>query len=1014
MTNRLGRKIQVALALVLVVLLSSVPALAGLTIVGSNGITASGADGINFWNTSGITASGADSVLAFSPNGITASGADGITASGADGITASGADGITASGADSTTITRADSLTAAGPNGITISGADGNTYQADSIVVRNPTGITASGADNVVATGTNGITASGADTRNIAHADGITASGADNVVTINGSSGITGTSSNGVIFSVTPSAVTITGVSGITASGADGITISGADSFVLTGVAALTAALDATGINTGIASVDPELAVLLNNATDDSNIAAVIVYRSMPTDGDFADLQQIGVLGGTRYRALPMVSVTTSKTNLIAISHLPHVRSIYGNRTLQWNLDVASRTTIGSDRVRRNTDLTNANQGLPVSGRGVTVGVLDTGVDGTHADISGRVVQNVKLADTQSLGVGFNYPIVSANLPNTDQVYGHGTFVAGVIAGNGQQSAGKYAGVASGANIVGVSAGDATLLFILSGLDYLLANAQTFNIRVVNCSFSANTVFDVNDPVNIATRMLTDSGVNVVFSAGNNGSGADSLNPYSVAPWVISVGATDSAGQLAEFSSRGEFGSPLFRPTLVAPGVRNVSLRPSTLVSVTTASGLGTDDASLSATELPFYTTGSGTSFSAPQVAGVIALMLEANPQLTPAQVRDILQRTATPLPAYYLYEVGAGMLNAPAAVLEAAFPQRHFGSWRGVAYQNQVQFVQSSPQTFTGSAAPGSATDTAIALPANTVRASLQIAWALTSANRLSLTLMDPMGAQQALANAAPAPGLTGRRQRSSIDSPAAGTWTARVTNVQESIAGLGVGDTHIISTGTSGTTTTTGSSPQTFYGVFQTASARYSQLDDLAGFDNSSVKEINQTFRSLVMAPIGSHFRPGFAVTRADLAKAMVFGGRVPQYLPAASAYPDVRDSATMLFIESAQAAPNGALFPSIAAGSNFQPDAAVDRLTAVVALVRAAGLKQQAESGSYTLAYADALSIPASLRGYVAVAVQNGLIKTSGSTFNPSGAFTRLDLAHAMSRLAGMPLQ
>lgn len=1002
MANHLVRKVHVAIALVLVVLMSSVPALAGLTIVGSNGITASGADGINFWNTSGITASGADSVLAFSPNGITASGADGITASGADGVTASGADGITASGADSTTITRADSLTAvSGPNGITISGADGNTYQADSIVIRNPTGITASGADNVVATGTNGITASGADTRNIAHADGITASGADTVVTVDGANGIVATSPTGVIFSVTPSAVTITGVSGITASGADGITISGADNFVLTGVAALTAALNATGINTGIASVDPELAVILDNATDDSSVDAVITYRSMPTDGDIADLQQIGVLGGTRYHSLPMISVTTTKTGLMAISHLPHVRSIYGNRTLQWNLEAATRNTIGSDRVGRSPELTSANHGSPVTGRDVTVAVLDTGVDGTHGDISGRVVQNVKLADTQSLGVGFNYPIVSANLPNTDQVYGHGTFVAGVIAGNGQQSAGKYAGVASGANILGVSAGDATLLFILSGFDYLLTNAEAFNVRVVNCSFSANTVFDVNDPVNIATKMLTDARINVVFSAGNTGPGSDTLNPYSIAPWVIGVGATDNAGRLADFSSRGEFGSPLFHPTLVAPGVNNVSLRPSTLVSVTTIDGLLTNDSQLGASELPYYTTGSGTSFSAPQVAGVIALMLEVNPQLTPAQVRDILQRTATPLPAYYLYEVGAGLLNAHAAVLEAAFPKRHFGSWRGVAFQNQVELSQSPPQTFTGSAAPGSSTDTALALPANTVRASLQIAWGgLESVNQLSLALIDPAGAQQVLANAATAPGLTGRRQRTSIDSPAAGILTARVSNV---VGTPSTPNTDDSSTGT-----------QSFYGVFQTVSARYASLSDLSSVDGSSLSEINQSFRSLVMAPIGPRFRPNFAITRADLVKAMVLGGRVPQYIPSASNYPDVRDKTTSLFVESAQISPTGALFPAITAGSNFQPDAALDRLTAVVALVRAAGLKQQAESGTYTLTYTDALSIPASLRGYVAVAVQNGLIRVNGTTFNPSGAFTRLDLAHAMSRLAGMPLQ
>ena len=199
--------------------------------------------------------------------------------------------------------------------------------------------------------------------------------------------------------------------------------------------------------------------------------------------------------------------------------------------------------------MQRNNELTVANHGVALSGRGVTVAVLDTGVDGTHADLAGRVVNNVKLADTQGQGVGFNYPVASANLPSTDQVYGHGTFVAGVIAGNGQQSAGKYAGVATGANILGLSAGDANLFFVLSGFDYLLANSSSFNVRVVNCSFSAKTVFDLNDPVNIATKMLTDNGVNVVFSAGNTGPGDDSINPYAVAPWVVSVGATDIQGR---------------------------------------------------------------------------------------------------------------------------------------------------------------------------------------------------------------------------------------------------------------------------------------------------------------------------------------------------------------------------------------------------------------------------------------------------------------------------------
>ena len=119
-----------------------------------------------------------------------------------------------------------------------------------------------------------------------------------------------------------------------------------------------------------------------------------------------------------------------------------------------------------------------------------------------------------------------------------------------------------------------------------------------------------------------------------------------------------------------------------------------VSLRGSGVANVTGANGLlATDAQRLSARELPYYTTANGTSFSAPQVAGAIALMLEANPNLTPAEVKDILQRTATPLPPYYTYEVGTGMLNVHAAVLEAAYPSRRIGAWRGTVDRDQVDF---------------------------------------------------------------------------------------------------------------------------------------------------------------------------------------------------------------------------------------------------------------------------------------------------------------------------------
>jgi serine protease AprX len=456
------------------------------------------------------------------------------------------------------------------------------------------------------------------------------------------------------------------------------------------------------------------------------------------------------------------------------------------------------------------------------------------------------------------------------------------------------------------------------------------------------------------------------------------------LNPYAVAPWVISVGATDERGRLADFSSRGSFGSSLFRPTLVAPGVAVIAPRSST--SATGALGLatGADLAQLAPSEAPYYTTASGTSFSAPQVAGTIALMLEANPKLTPSQIKDILQRTATPLPNYYAHEVGAGMLNAHAAVIEAAFPQRRIGAWRSTLERGQVTFVNDPLQKFTGTVTPGTATDAPLTLPENTVYASVQIGWGpLTSLNDLALTIYDAAGAKRGESNAINLPGLTGKREGVAMRSAQAGALRARITNT------LGAALTS-----------------QNFSGVLETTHVEYAPLADMGGLSPAAQQDVNQSLAMFMMLPLGKHFRPQFAVSRAELAAAFVMSGRAPQYLPAQSSYTDVRDTLTTLFVESAQNAPCGPLFTDVQAGSAFRPDASVNRLAAAVAFVRAAGLQAEAEARrGEVLSFTDTNLIPLALRGYVAVAVARGLIQTDGTQFRPQADFTRLDLAHAL---------
>ncbi|HEX8351512.1 MAG TPA: S8 family serine peptidase, partial [Pyrinomonadaceae bacterium] len=457
-----------ALALV-VALLCPLPASAGIIIRGTQGLTTTPADGIYYDNVSGVTMTGADALLAFQVNGIIFNdSADGVTMTGADGGRAATVDGVSYTGSNSYAATHADGVTMTGADGVTMTGADG---------------VTMTGADGVTMTGADGVTMTGAD-----------------AIRIDSASQIIATKTDGTIFSAPTSGVTMTGADGVTMTGADGVTMTGADGFRLVDADALSmlAAKTPAG-DVGLMSFDPELASTLDALTDDSNVNAAVVYHRPVTDADIAELKALGVRGGTRFRALPVVVVTTSKRRLVEVSKLRSVRYVSKNRTLEWNAD-DSRSQTGLLRVRQDEDLRRASGVGSFQGNGVTVAVIDTGLDSTHPDLSNRVLRNVKLADLQGANLlDFVAPVNVETLPDTDQLSGHGTFVGGIIAGSGSSSGGKYAGYAPKARLVGLSAGDASLFNVLAGFDYLLAHPE-LGVRVVNCSFSANTVYDEHDP----------------------------------------------------------------------------------------------------------------------------------------------------------------------------------------------------------------------------------------------------------------------------------------------------------------------------------------------------------------------------------------------------------------------------------------------------------------------------------------------------------------------------------
>lgn len=1009
MLEKFCRKFQQLAALVLACLLGAGSTWAGVLMRESQGVVMTGLDGIRYEVSSGVVMTGVDRLLGFNVNniswadmnGVPLTSSDGVVMTGLDGATFTGTDSFRATRADSVSMTSADGVVMTGLDGVVMTGLDGTRYEANSVLIRQPSGVVMTGVDGVVMTGLDGLRRSGADGVVMSGVDGVVMTGVDEFRETSATQ-ITATRADGTVFNVPPDGVVMTGIDQLTLTGSNGVVMTGLDGVVMTGLDGIPrTGLDGvvmTGLDTvqstiGIQGLDPDLAKQLDAATDDSNINAVVVYHRPVTSADISELERIGITGGTRFHMLPMVVISGQPEQIETISELPTVRSMWSNRTLQWTATDNSRELTGTTRVSTDADLTQRNNGTTLSGRGIGVAVLDTGLDSTHADIAGRVLRNVKLADLQGTSlVGFNYPKAIEGLTNTDQSSGHGTFVGGVIAGSGARSNGKYTGVATGARLVGLSAGDLNLFYVLAGFDYLLQNKQILGVRVVNCSFSANTTYMEHDPVNVATKILADNNINVVFSAGNTGPGLGTLNPYAVVPWVVSVGATDGVSHLADFSSRGVFASQNFRPTVVAPGVNVVSLRSGaspTLVGGIAATG------SFSTSEAPFYTVASGTSFSAPQVAGAIALMLEANPNLTPPEVRDILQRTATPLPAYYAHEAGAGMLNAHAAVLEAAYPARRFGMWRATNDLGQVSFIKEPVREFAGTATASTPSELTFQIPEGALLASVEIAWGpVWSTNDLGLSVYDAANRRRAYSNTLNLPGLNGRRERAVLDAPDAGAWRVRVSN----------------SMGLLGTA-------QRYSGTFEVARIQYGALQDLGGVSNTSRAEIEETLRTFVMLPSGDYFRPDDAVTRSELAATLLRGAQIPQYMPAVSSFTDVPDVTTMNYVESVQAAPSGAIFHDALRGGPFRPDEQASRLTAAVALVRAAGLRATAEN--YNGTYPDLLdwdAIPAELRNYVAVALTHrllyadgGAIGQDGSSFNPQSALTRAELAHAMTVVA-----
>jgi len=360
-----------------------------------------------------------------------------------------------------------------------------------------------------------------------------------------------------------------------------------------------------------------------------------VIVRETAPESDAAE-QAVRAVGGRITHELSVIggfSARIPASRLNDVLRSSSILRVWGDGRIHMNIDTSQlNDDTAANRVWQSVIHVRKAQDSGSTGAGVTVALLDTGVSPV-ADLGNRVLARVDLT------------------PEHDGIdhFGHGTHMAGTIAGDGNPT-GNWVGVAPGANLVSVKVAGANgatdVSVVIAGLQWVVNNKDKYGIRVLNLSFGTDsTQTYVTDPLDFAVEQVWFSGITVVVAAGNRGPSGGTVNKPADDPFVISVGAVDlknSTGKdddvLASFSSRGPTQDGFTKPGFLAPGVTIVSNR-----AVGSTIDQMYPDARIGAS----YFKGTGTSQAAAIVSGIVALMYQANPSLTPDQVKAVLKGTA-------------------------------------------------------------------------------------------------------------------------------------------------------------------------------------------------------------------------------------------------------------------------------------------------------------------------------------------------------------------------------
>ena len=406
--------------------------------------------------------------------------------------------------------------------------------------------------------------------------------------------------------------------------------------------------------------LDPGLRERLRLAATDELLRIIVQF----VDGSAGDAER-QMLAEHGFRTLHTTTLVPALFAEGAASSVNGLAAQAGVRWIEWNSPMVllmnqTNSVIGSEDVWQRTllDENGVDTGSVISGSGVTVIVLDSGIDASHPDLDydpfntpnspsrpgpdDKVIYNAKLDQ----GSGSSTPAIAwIPLQNTDTTSGHGTHVAGTVAGNGDASAGDKRGVAPQANLIGLSMGEAAFTIDeYSALEYAYqlsepgsASQAVWNIRVVTNSWGPGFPFDSLDPndltVQAIEKLTYDNNVIVVFANGNSGGDGsdDQSNIFAKVPVAIGVAAAmrDGVG-MADFSSRGDATMRDTWPDIAAPGVDIWSA-----AARATMIGGGTGAGDIASGDLDYhYLAISGTSMATPHVAGLVALLWQAAPSM--------------------------------------------------------------------------------------------------------------------------------------------------------------------------------------------------------------------------------------------------------------------------------------------------------------------------------------------------------------------------------------------